>query len=64
MATQTNGSTSVSSLNTSGTSGSALILEQFAVTCDGEFYPIAAVETTDAICIVDLGLYQIRSYLC
>ena len=58
-AAKANGGSTIGSLDATGACGGALVDEQFAIAGNRELNPIAAVETTDAIGIVELGLDQV-----
>lgn len=60
-AAKTNGGSTIGSLDATRAYGGALIDEQFAIAGNREFNPVTAVETTDAIGIVELGLDQVGS---
>ena len=49
----------VGSLNAGGTAGSALISQEIVIACNGELYPIAAVEAAYAVGIVEPCFHQV-----
>ena len=58
-AAKANGGSTIGSLDATGACGGALVDEQFAIAGNRELNPVAAVETADAIGIVELGLDQV-----
>ena len=58
-AAKADGGSTIGGLDATGARGGALVDEQFAIAGNRELNPVAAVETTDAIGIVKLGLDQV-----